>query len=115
MPHRHAPSSISQRVGKILSDKRTAAGYSQLDVAEYLEIGTEAYSRIERGIVHLTIERAFILADMFSCSVDSLIMPASQRVLDQTSGLNRLLSQLTESDRNLVVSLAERMAYRLTC
>lgn len=70
---------INRKIGKIIARKRKAAGLTQEEVAEHLEIGTEAFSRIERGLNSAGILKLYLLADMFGCGVESFFVEGSRR------------------------------------
>ncbi|MCZ4063954.1 helix-turn-helix domain-containing protein [Oxalobacter aliiformigenes] len=65
---------IAQAVGKAIAKKRMEKGLTQENVAEKLNIGYEAVSRIERGIVTPNIARLVELAEIFDCEIDELLM-----------------------------------------
>ncbi|MNF71472.1 helix-turn-helix protein [compost metagenome] len=86
---------------------------SQEQVAEKLGIGSEAVSRIERGIVMPNIERLVELAGIFGCETADLLTAGSSRPEDQARRLNDLLSTLDTDDRALVMGVVERLVDRL--
>ncbi len=73
---------IAQAVGKAIAKKRMEKGLTQENVAEKLNIGYEAVSRIERGIVTPNIVRLVELAEIFDCEIDELLMNAALRPAD---------------------------------
>jgi transcriptional regulator with XRE-family HTH domain len=103
---------VNQRVGKTIAKKRKAAGYTQEQVAEHLGIGTEAFSRIERGVNAVSIAKLFELADMFECGVETFLIEGSRRVTEQVELIDRLISGLSVADRQFVVHLVDRLARR---
>ena len=104
---------LARTIGKAIARYRQQAGLTQDEVAERLEIGGEAVSRMERGIVIPTVARLVALADMFQCEAADLLTQASNRPSDQALHLNQLLTQLDGEDRLLVVDLIERLTVRL--
>ncbi len=104
---------IAQAVGKAIAKKRIEKGLTQENVAEKLNIGYEAVSRIERGIVTPNIVRLVELAEIFDCEMDELLMNAALRPADHARHLQELFEPLSEQDRvllmNIVTSLAERL------
>lgn len=103
---------MNQRLGKTIARRRKAAGYTQDEVAERLEIGKEAFSRIERGIAGASVYRLFELADMFQCGVETFLIEGSRRVTEQVELIDRHISGLSTADRQLVVQIIERLARR---
>lgn len=105
--------STARVLGRAIAKKRMECGMTQEDVAERLQIGYEAVSRIERGTVSPNLDRLFELADIFNCGVAELVTESSRRSLDQAHHIANLLQQLSEGDRQLVVEIVEKLAGRL--
>ena len=87
---------------------------SQEQVAEKLGIGSEAVSRIERGVVMPNIERLIELATVFGCETADLLTEGSTRQEDQARRLQGLLSMLDSDDRTLVLEFVESLVARLS-
>ena len=104
---------LARTIGKAIARYRQQAGLTQDEVAERLEIGGEAVSRMERGIVIPTVARLVELADMFQCEAADLLTQASNRPSDQALHLNQLLARLDGEDRLLVVDVIEKLTTRL--
>jgi len=107
------PTPHAQGIGKAIAQQRVACGLTQEDMAEKLNIGLEAVSRLERGLVSPNVDRLFELAEIFNCPVTELIVRESTRTADQTQRLTALLDKLTEPDRGMVVEILERLVGRL--
>ena len=104
---------IAKALGRAIAKKRLERGLTQENVAESLDIGYEAVSRIERGTVMLTIARLTDLAEVFKCGIDELLVESRRRPTDQADYLANLLLKLTDTDRNLVVEIVEKLSARL--
>lgn len=104
---------LTQLVGKAIARQRTRASLSQEQVAEQLGIGSEAVSRIERGVVMPNIERLMQFAEIFGCEAADLLTQASPRSEDQAVRISQMLNQLGSDDRQLVLELVERLSQRL--
>ncbi len=104
---------INIRLGKSIANYRKSKGLTQEVVAELLDIGNEAVSRMERGLIVPSIQRLEQLADIFDCTVVDLLIQSSVRIDDQTMYLHDLLSSLDEDDRVLVIELVEKLVVRL--
>ncbi len=104
---------LTQLVGKAIARQRTRASLSQEQVAEQLGIGSEAVSRIERGVVMPNIERLMQFAEIFGCEAADLLTQASPRSEDQAVRISQMLNQLGAGDRQLVLELVERLSQRL--
>ena len=70
-------------MGKAIGRQRQQAGLTQDQVAEHLNIGMEAVSRMERGIVVPTIARLAELAQLFGCELADLLRETSPRPTEQ--------------------------------
>jgi transcriptional regulator with XRE-family HTH domain len=104
---------VNQKIGKIIARKRKIAGYTQEETAEKLGIGTEAFSRIERGLVSPGILKLYELADLFQCGVESFLIEASRRPTDQTEYLTQMMLKLSAGDRQLIMTIIEKLSHRL--
>lgn len=104
---------LANAVGQAIAKQRNRKGMTQEAVAEALNIGMEAVSRIERGIVMPTIARLIELATIFGCEAADLLTESSRRPEDQVSRMASLLTDLNSADRQLVVELLERLVERL--
>lgn len=103
---------VNQRLGKTIARRRKAAGFTQDEVAERLEIGKEAFSRLERGLAGASVYRLFELADMFQCGVENFVIEGSRRVTEQVELIDRHISGLSTADRQLIVQVVERLSRR---
>lgn len=91
----------------------SACQLSQEKVAEKLNIGAEAVSRIERGLVMPNVERLVELAAIFECETADLLTEGSSLPADQARRLQSLLTSLSAEDRLLVLDIVERLVERL--
>jgi transcriptional regulator with XRE-family HTH domain len=107
------PIAIRKAIGSSIGRARQFAGLTQEDVAERLGIGPEAVSRLERGVGSITAERLVILADMFGCRSDQLLLGASSRQDDQGAAIARLMEDLPLDDRRFILENVERLAEHL--
>lgn len=104
---------LNKHIGETIAKYRQRAGLTQNDVAEKLEIGYEAVSRMERGLVMPTVERLVELAEIFNCEAADLLTKSSNRAEDQTAQIQGLLTVLNESDRKLILHIVETLSHRL--
>lgn len=104
---------LTKLVGQAIARQRVRCKLSQEQVAERLGIGSEAVSRIERGIVMPNVERLVELANVFGCQTADLLTEGSSRPEDQARRLYDLLSTLDTSDRTLVMGMVEGLVERL--
>jgi transcriptional regulator with XRE-family HTH domain len=101
------------QVAESIKRCRDKASLTQDDVAEKLDIGLEAVSRIERGITIPTITRLAELADIFNCTLEDIIGNSSPRTQDQADYIAKLLTTLPTEDRQMVVEVVEKVCDRL--
>ena len=102
-------SQLSKQVGLTIAKYRQQSGLTQNEVAEKLNIGYEAVSRMERGIVMPTVERLVELAEIFDCEAADLLTQTSNRVEDQSAQIKSLLSDLGEQDRLLLLDIITKL------
>ncbi len=105
---------LAKSVGKAIGRQRQQAGLTQDQVAEYLNIGMEAVSRMERGIVVPTIARLAELAQLFECELADFLRETSSRPTEQGIILGQKLAKLDSADRTLLLEMFERLVERLT-
>jgi len=113
MPHVDEKA-LAKVIGKAIARLRLARELTQEQLAEQLGIGSEAVSRLERGVVMPTVGRLVELADLLNCDVAELLAEVSPRISDQAQHLSRLLANLSEHDRTLVIEVVEKLTTRLT-
>lgn len=106
-------SQLSKQVGLTIAKYRQQSGLTQNEVAEKLNIGYEAVSRMERGIVMPTVERLVELAEIFDCEAADLLTQSSNRIEDQSAQIKSLLSILEDSDRVFLLDLITKLVERL--
>ncbi|GAA5784356.1 helix-turn-helix domain-containing protein [Chitiniphilus shinanonensis] len=103
----------AERIGRTVAKHRQRVELTQEQVAEALGIGNEAVSRIERGKVVPDVIRLLELATLFQCDAPVLLTEFSRQPNDQADYLARLLGELNEADRLMVVEVVERLVMGL--
>lgn len=104
---------LARLVGKAIAHQRQQRGLTQEAVAERLEIGMEAVSRMERGVVVPTIVRLAELAHIFDCELVDLLRETSPRPQEQAIILSQQLATLNNDDRQLVMGMMTALIGRL--
>ena len=104
---------LAKNVGKAIGRQRNQSGFTQEQVAEHLNIGMEAVSRMERGIVVPTVVRLAELAQLFGCELADFLRETSNRPTEQGIVLSKQLSRLDDADRTLLLDTIERLVSRL--
>ena len=70
---------LAEMVGKAIAKQRIRKKLTQEQLASRLEIGNEAVSRNERGIVIPNIARLLQFAEVFECEVAELLTEFTSR------------------------------------
>ena len=104
---------LAKSVGKAIGRQRNQAGFTQEQVAEHLNIGMEAVSRMERGIVVPTVVRLAELAQLFDCDIAELLRESSNRPTEKGVVLAHHLARLNSADRSMLLELVEKLSDRL--
>lgn len=104
---------LNKAIGKAISKRRLACNLTQEDVAERLNIGNEAVSRMERGTVMPTVARLVELAEIFNCPVGDLLIESSSRAEDQGKLIANLIKPLSPKDRIFVLEMIEKLSSHL--
>ena len=104
---------IARWAGTAVAEMRARAGMTQEGVAEALGIGTDAVSRMERGVIELGVVRLVEFAELFGCGVAELLVPASERPVDQAAVIAAELAELSAKDREGVVAMVKQLAEML--
>ena len=104
---------LAKSVGKAIGRQRQQAGLTQDQVAEHLDIGMEAVSRMERGKVVPTVVRLAELAQLFECELADFLRETSNRPTEQGIVLSHQLAKLDTEDRALVLEVVDKLVARL--
>ncbi|MBL0440117.1 MULTISPECIES: helix-turn-helix domain-containing protein [Aeromonas] len=104
---------LAKRVGKAIGRQRQQVGLTQEQVAEHLDIGMEAVSRMERGKVVPTVVRLAQLAQLFGCELADLLRETSNRPTEQSIVLSQQLAKLNAADREMVLEVVDKLVARL--
>ena len=104
---------LAKSVGKAIGRQRQQAGLTQDQVAEHLDIGMEAVSRMERGKVVPTVVRLAELAQLFECELADFLRETSNRPTEQGIVLSQQLAKLDTEDRALVLEVLDKLVARL--
>ncbi len=104
---------ISRRLGRTIKSARVAAGMTQAELAEVINVDPETISRMERGATSPTIDRLAILATALKISLQELICSSSPIASDLVRDLSQSLQVLSPADQDFVISHAKSLAIRL--
>lgn len=64
---------VREEVGKRLKESRKAAGFTQKEVAEKLNMLQPSYARYETGVLELDYEKLIFLCNLFNVSANYLL------------------------------------------
>lgn len=64
---------IAKKLGNNLRKKRTTLGIPQEQLALMSDIDQSYVGRIERGIVNITLEKAYRLSEVLQCDIRDLL------------------------------------------
>ena len=104
---------IAREVGASIKARRVELGLSQDALAELLEVGPEAVSRMEWGAVSLTIPKLVELANALKSPVEAFLPGASGSVQSGAQQVGLMLQNLDKRDAKFVVEMVERMTQHL--
>lgn len=104
---------IAVKVGAAIRTQRLQAGLSQDQLSELLDIGPEAISRMERGVVMLTIPRLVELSNALNCPVEAFIPRVSGSTQSGANEIARMLKPLDKKDVQFVMDMIERTCSHL--
>ena len=104
---------IAREVGASIKARRVELGLSQDALAELLEVGPEAVSRMERGAVSLTIPKLVELANALKSPVEAFLPGASGSVQSGAQQVGLMLQNLDKRDAKFVVEMVERKTQHL--
>lgn len=97
-------------MGSAIARKREQAGLSQEAVAERLGIVNLSVSRMEHGVHAVTAKRLILLAEIFGCRADELLLPGSNRATDQIGELANSFQTFTGPKRLFVLEFVRNFS-----
>ena len=100
---------ISKAAGAGIARIRDEVGLTQQQVSEALDIGMEAVSRLERGVVDPSLSRLVELAELFGCGMQELLLPGSPRPTDQAMAIAQEIGGLPPKDREALVQIVRHL------
>lgn len=104
---------FAKQLGSNIAKYRQNSQLTQEQLAEKLDIGNEAISRIERGVAMPSLMRLVEFANVFQCSVADLLQKNNSTSKDEIAYLDHLLNGLDKSDRAFIITLVEKTAEHL--
>lgn len=103
---------FSKQLGVNIAKYRQALGLTQEQLAEKLDLGNEAISRIERGVAMPSLMRLFEFSKVFHCNVADLLYEGSTQK-DDIEHIALLLKDMPDGDRYFVIEMVEKLINHL--
>lgn len=100
---------IAKRIGKMIAKHRKQKQLTQAQLAEKLDISTDAMSRMERGGIMPTVPRLIQVAQILECETADFLTHSSPLFNDQLRRMNDILTKLEESEREGFLDMVENM------
>lgn len=101
--------------GQFIKAKRRKKGYKQAKVASLLGVEPKTISHIERGKHYPSMDNMFTLAKILDMSVDEFIFGYSKFDANFCiEDINKMLLELSESDKNTVIATTKALCDSLT-
>ncbi|MDO4430532.1 MAG: helix-turn-helix domain-containing protein [Lonepinella koalarum] len=97
---------FAKQFGKNIAKYRQNLGLTQEQLAEKINLGNEAISRIERGVTLPSLMRVLDFAEIFQCSIADLLTIKSTKK-DDIEHIAFLLQDLSEKDRFFTIKILE--------
>lgn len=103
---------FSKQLGVNIAKYRQAQGLTQEQLAEKLDLGNEAISRIERGVAMPSLMRLLEFSKIFHCNVADLLYEGSTQK-DDIEYIALLLKDLSDNDRQFSIKMLEQLVIHL--
>lgn len=103
---------FSKQIGINIAKYRQSLGLTQEQLAEKLDLGNEAISRIERGVAMPSLMRLFEFSKVFHCNVADLLSEGTTQK-DDIEYIALLLKALPETDRRFTIKMLEQLVVYL--
>lgn len=104
---------FAKQLGQNIAQYRQTLGLTQEQLAEKLELGNEAVSRIERGIAMPSLMRLLAFANIFQCDVSDLLLKREIALNQKWTYLIAQVDELPLADQHFVLETLQRLTYHL--
>lgn len=104
---------LALQMGRAIAIRRQQKQFTQAELAEIINVEQETISRFERGATLPPLGRLTDIADALSCPLEDLLRSGSPRTEDKAQDLAQILKGLTDSDKELVSEIVEKICARL--
>lgn len=96
---------LAKIVGSNIANHRRKQGLTQAQLAENLNIGQDALSRMEKGIISPKMGRLQEIAQELDCSVADLFRTGNESTNDRAVIIATMLEPLTPDQQEAVINL----------
>lgn len=100
-------------LGRNMANRRNTLGLTQAELAEKLGADTVTVSRFERGSHLPSLLRLERIADTLGIPLAELLSQSTNLCTDQALLIQQLISELSESDRQLMLDMIHVWCLRL--
>lgn len=95
---------VTDHVGAAIAARRKAKGLTQAHIAEAIGVEKETVSRMENGVISLTLTRLQQMSEVLDCSLSDLVRTNAHDSHSQSQNINELIQSLPVGERVLVVN-----------
>lgn len=104
---------LSKILGANIAARRSRLGLTQAQLAELLDIGQDALSRMEKGIISPKISRLPVLASSLRCSVAELFRIPDETSPERAAAIQEILSVLPSEQQEDVLKIMSEIVSTL--
>ncbi|AMD89262.1 helix-turn-helix domain-containing protein [Desulfovibrio fairfieldensis] len=105
---------LAEIIGENISGRRRKLGLTQAQLAEKLDIGQDALSRMENGAISPKIARLRDIASALQCSVADLFREPDEGADERAAAIAELLRQLPPESQESVLRIVSEMVSQMT-
>lgn len=95
---------VADEVGAAIATRRKAKGLTQAQIAEAIGVEKETISRMENGVISLTLTRLQQMSEVLECSLSDLVRADATDSQSQSQNINDMIQGLPASERAMVVN-----------
>jgi transcriptional regulator with XRE-family HTH domain len=102
--------SLAKVIGENIARQRRKIGLTQRQLAERLDIGQDALSRMEKGSISPKIARLRDFSAALECSVASFFHEQDENVKQRTETIAELIQPMSAQEQDAVVRIVRELA-----
>ena len=104
---------LSKTLGANIASRRSRLGLTQAQLAELLDIGQDALSRMEKGVISPKISRLPILASSLRCSVAELFRTPDDTSSARAAAIEEIIGVLPSEQQEHVLKIMSEIVNTL--